>query len=113
MPYMIASNVTNPYRGIHWIHPLKQKAIGETIAFIREHYPEVKYVAVFGSTVDNRCLPGSDIDLCVWGAPSGHIKVPHNDNYDIVYAEDLVGDCQLKRDIIEEGIVVYAKDLDE
>lgn len=109
MDYRIKSTVNKPYLSIHKIHPLKQKQLEELIAHTEKNFPEVQYIAVFGSTVDGRCRPSSDIDICVWGGRDSHFYTPPNDVYDVIHAEDLTKDSPLREAIKEEGYVIYAK----
>lgn len=102
-----------PYPSIRKTHPLKQRQLRELVDFTKENFPSVKCIAVFGSTVDGRCRPVSDIDICVWGGKEAHFYTPPNDVYDVIFAEDLEKDSPLYKRIFEEAWVIYAKDLDE
>lgn len=111
MRYMIKHTIRHPYLSIRRIHPLKQEQIEELIEHTKKNYPEVQYIAVFGSTVDGRCRDVSDIDICVWGGKEYHFCSPDNDVYDVIHAEDLSPDSPLRKTIEEEGFVVYGKNL--
>lgn len=113
MRYPIRDDIVKPYPSIHRVHPLKQKHLEELIEHTRTHHPDVLYLAVFGSTVDGRCRPSSDIDLCVWGGQETHFCPPDNDVYDVVHAEDLAPNSPLRAAIKEEGYLIYEKDSTE
>lgn len=99
-----------PYLSIRNTHPLKQRQLAELVEFTKLNFPTVRYIAVFGSTVDGRCRPTSDIDICVWGGKEEHFYTPANDVYDVIFREDLSDDSPLWQRIREEGYMIYAKD---
>lgn len=113
MGYPIISSIAKPYLSITRIHPLKQKQLEELIAHVEENFPEVKYIAVFGSTVDGRCRPSSDIDICVWGGKDCHFYTIPNDVYDVIFAEDVIPGSPIEDQIDKEGWVIYAKPVTE
>ena len=109
MPYKIIPAVQNPYPGIHWVHPLKQKAIEELIAHVEKNFLDVEAIVVFGSTVNGNCNTFSDIDIMIVGDADRKYYSPDNDVYDVHHADSIHRDSALWKAIEEEGLVVYAK----
>ena len=95
------------YQCINYIHPLKQKAVGELIEYTKEKYPNVKLICVFGSSVTPRCHPGSDIDIVIDGDDVEHFVPPENDEYDVLRKSWIDPKSELAREIEREGVVVY------
>lgn len=113
MPLYRLKEGVEPYLSVNCIHPLKQRQIAELIQKTKRQYPQVTHIAVFGSTVDGRCRVGSDIDICVWGGKGIGFTPPDNDEYDVVFAEDLPAASPLRAEILRDGWVVYARDADK
>ncbi len=111
--YRLAYNMDKEYLNVHHIHPLKQYAISRLIDWTREKFPEVEYIAVFGSTVNGTCRPTSDIDICVWAPEGSKFHTDGSAVYDVIFARDVDRSSSLRRHIEDEGVLVYAKDLDE
>ncbi len=101
--------IEHPYQGIRWIHPLKQKAIEETLEHIQSRFPQIYYVVIFGSTVNGNCRVDSDIDMVIWGDVERKYYSLSNDVYDVLHGEDFNADSLLWQSVLEEGVVVYDK----
>ena len=54
--------VTEPFRNIHRIFPLKQKAVRDLIEVCRQD-SNIKKIIIFGSSTTAACNPWSDIDV--------------------------------------------------
>lgn len=91
-----------------YIHPLKQRALAETVAKAKS-YPNVEYLVVFGSTITERCWEDSDIDLVIWDK-SHKFRPPNNDAYDLFFADELNDQWDVFEDIKARGLVIYARD---
>ena len=100
------------YLGVNWVHPLKQRAVGEVVSLIRTQYPDVYALAVFGSATTDMCRVDSDIDLVVWQTVPSRFILPACDEFDLLYANSISRDSQIWKSIVEEGIVVYVKNTD-
>lgn len=98
------------YRGVNWIHPLKQRRVYELIEHTKNNYPHVRALAVFGSSVSDRCRPFSDLDIVVWKPSGTKFIPPDNDDYDIILPQQTGKDSELWGDILKEGVVVYVSD---
>ena len=101
-----------------YIHPYMQKAVKYLTDNI---YDWVDYVIIFGSSTNPSCHVNSDIDVCLIGKPQEEFNSQalrdKEHAYDFVLLdtkenlkqksdEDF---CSVYRDIVEKGVVVYAK----
>ena len=103
-----------------YVHPFKQKQVKLLVDTVE---PWVEYIILFGSVVNLTCKSTSDIDICVIGSP------PNKNNYiigDIEGEHDIIlrssldeikdryksGTLGAIKDIVEKGIIVYAKQKD-
>ena len=100
------------------IHPYKQKAVKRLIDTVEEW---VEYLIVFGSSTQLTCRVDSDLDICVIGEP------PSRGNYQVGQIEGTVdiilkpsvailkeryesGTVGVIKDIIEKGVLIYARE---
>lgn len=109
--WMCLPTVGTPYLGVNFIHPLKQKKIKELREYTQQHYPCVQSLIVFGSSTQDSCHPGSDIDIVVCGDRNCEFSPPDNDEYDVLFAERINEESDLWKEIREEGVIVYDKNL--
>lgn len=91
-----------------YIHPLKQRQLAETVQ-VAQINSNVAYLAVFGSSITERCGVDSDIDLVIWDK-SHTFRPPNNDAYDLFYADQLNGSWSVYDDILNRGVIIYARD---
>ena len=94
------------YQGVNFIHPWKQKKVEELINYTKNNYPNIKAIAIFGSSVTPMCELWSDIDIVLWGEECKFLH-PDNDVYDVLWEQDIPKDSVLWQDILREGVVVY------
>ncbi len=90
------------------IHPLKQRSVAELVKRAKET-PSVEYIAVFGSAITELCRPDSDVDIVVWDTEHKFIP-PACDAFDKFYADELNEGYAIYHDVVEKGVVVYARD---
>ena len=107
MVWPIAYNVEIPFMGIRYVHPLKQKALSELVQLVREKYPKIEALAVFGSAVTKRCRIESDIDLVVWKEDDYRFILPPNEEYDLLFANHISRKSDIWKEIEKEGVVIY------
>lgn len=91
-----------------YIHPLKQRALAETIEKAKA-FPNVTHIVVFGSALTERCWDGSDLDIVVWDK-THTFRPPCSDDYDMFYADEIKPSDAIYEDVVERGVVVYARD---
>lgn len=90
------------------MHPLKQRQLAEVVHKAR-NTSTVKALAVFGSTITDNCWDESDIDLVIWDK-THTFRPPNNDAYDLFYADELTEDWMIYNDIVNRGVIIYARD---
>lgn len=96
------------FANCQYIHPLKQRALAETVRAAALN-PNVWGLAVFGSTLTERCWDESDIDLVIWDK-THTFKPPANDDYDLFYADEINESYAIYDDVANRGVVIYARD---
>lgn len=106
MPWPIRT-ASREYPSVHYIHPYKQGKVEELIDYVQANYPSIKVIVVFGSTVDGRCKPWSDLDILIVGDTERKFVPPDNDKYDYFRLEELAPDSRLLAQILKEGYIVY------
>lgn len=109
MPWPIVSRCPE-FVNMHWIHPLFQERVGNMVQYVRERYPFITYVIVFGSVTTNRCTSWSDIDVCIFG--DYNLKfVPPDDGtaYDVLWAQHLNLESDIWKRIESDGVLVYGQ----
>jgi len=94
---------------------LKKELIDEIVKLIREEI-DVDKIVIFGSSVreDNRRI--SDIDIALFGVKekSALLKTKLNEeirtlkDIDVIFFDELKND-EIKKRILDEGIVIYEK----
>lgn len=101
--------VKEPYMNVEKIFPTQQKDVGKIIRVWKED-ENIRKIIIFGSSVTSACNPWSDIDIYVEmqekkKRPAVGIKEVPLDiwtNYDV--------DEELRKEIMEKGVVVYERD---
>lgn len=102
-----ALNLEHDFLGRPWVHPLKQQHILEMIEDVKHNYSGVTSLAIFGSTVKDRCRVDSDIDVLVFGDEDNLFCPPDNDEYDVHHARNIARDSHFWKALCEEAVVVY------
>ena len=105
--WRISPTVVKPYDGVCYIHPLKQHDIECLLNWVRERFPNLGGLGVFGSAVTNRCNVNSDIDLIVWGQDSDKFFTDGSTEYDVIRAADLSTNSKLIDEIVRDGLQIY------
>lgn len=110
LPWARAFNNPYVYTNMHFINALKQRAVGEIVAYTRNRFPTVEAICVFGSAVTEYCTPHSDIDFVLYGNPTDAYR-PHVDGevLDYQWASTIPNNSKLRDEVLREGVVVYAK----
>ena len=112
--YIDKCNYGDVYRHIH---PYKQQAVKHLLDTVASW---VEYIIVFGSSVHPSCRPDSDLDICVIGVPPDKGNYHVGDipsEHDIILKQSIAelreryhsGTVGVVKDIIEKGVVVYAR----
>ena len=97
---------------------LKEKVL-EDIVNILKKYPEVERAVIFGSRARGDYRKGSDIDITLFGdklTNSINTKIFYDiDDLYLIYKIDLINfntlekDDKLRKNILNEGVEIYAK----
>ena len=97
---------------------LKEKVIEEIVNILKK-YPEVDKAVIFGSRARNDYRKGSDIDICLFGdklTNSINTKIFYDiDDLYLIYKIDLINfntlseDDNLRKNILNEGVEIYAQ----
>lgn len=101
--------VTKPFRNIHRIFPLKQKAVYDLIEVCRQD-SNIKKIIIFGSSITAACNPWSDIDVYFeMEKMPKHFPVVgnHEQSFD-KWCNFTVSD-ELLHEINKKGVVVYGQ----
>lgn len=97
------------YDNIERIHPLKQKEVGEIIDCLSQD-DNVKYIVIFGSSVDFSCNSFSDIDVYVQLVNADKpLKCKPNIRSEVDYIYNLDENNQLFIEIEKTGVLVYER----
>lgn len=92
-----------------YIHPLKQKSVQKMLDEMR-HFSEIVQVIIFGSAVDMRCRPFSDVDVFVrLEKDTVFPRLSRNWDTEVDLLYDLAEDSALMKEIYRTGIVVYER----
>lgn len=76
---------------------------------VKNNYPEISGIAVFGSSTQRYCHSSSDIDILVIGGRDYNFCPPNNDVYDVIFYENLTEGSRLWREIERDGVIVFRK----
>lgn len=90
---------------VAYIHPLKRDAIAQLVQSAAA--TPIQVIEVFGSTVDGRCTPYSDIDIVTYGDGIESLDLGNTEEWDIHRAEGIPAGCDLWGALLKEGAVVY------
>ncbi len=101
------------YPGVQLIHPLKQRSVELLIDTVKG-VSGIKYILIFGSSLAERCTPMSDVDVLFIGRPLDGRKlvIPTEENYDILYADEIPPEASLWDEILKNGVAVYEEGFD-
>lgn len=105
-PWGRAYNLVHDYPASCWVHPLKQESVGRFIDLCLQEHPEVRRIVVFGSAVSEWCRPDSDVDFMVNGV-RGIVHSPVDEEWDVLYAEELDPESLICQEVLHDGLVVY------
>lgn len=109
MPWNVVPWVKEPYSDITWIHPYKQQKVEELLSYVRDRYPQITAVVVFGSSTKMTCSEESDLDILICGDKDKQFIPPMNDVYDVVFAQSIPLDARLWDEIERDGVLVYER----
>lgn len=101
--------VKNTYHNVNLIFPLKQAAVGDLVDYCKDNVPEASII-IFGSAVESRCNPWSDIDAFISGAVQDDFKMfrPNNgESYDLWFDSMIPEGEEIMKDILHKGVKVY------
>lgn len=97
--------IDKPFLNINKIYPIQQRKVRQLIDDISANN-NINRIIIFGSSVNDRCRIGSDVDVYV---ETDSENIILNDTYDFAY--DLFTnqsvDDKFKNEIINKGVVVY------
>lgn len=97
--------IDKPFLNTNKIYPIQQRKVRQLIDDISANN-NINKIIIFGSSVNDRCHIGSDVDVYV---ETNSENIILNDTYDFAY--DLFTnhsvDDKFKNEIINKGVVVY------
>lgn len=109
----ITQFVKTPYRNVEKIFPLKQHAVEELVEYAAK-LPSVKRVTIFGSSVESRCNPWSDVDVFIEGSNFDEFIdfTPEQlQDYDILFDYQVPVTERVYKDIKSKGVIVYERNI--
>lgn len=93
------------FKNIERIHPLQRQKVAAVLSEI-EHNQAVKKVYVFGSSVNNSCHVGSDLDL-YFEMSANENPIKNSYPFEIDALNNFNVDARLLGEIMKKGVVVY------
>lgn len=97
--------IDDPFDHCDRVHPLQQRKVRELIDDMAFD-PSVRAITLFGSSVTERCHPGSDVDVYVEMEHEGNpISQVHDFPFDLW--TNYTADDRLKAEIENKGVRVY------
>lgn len=101
--------IDNPFKNCMFVHPLQQKKVSELLEVLKQNN-NVKFVALFGSSVQTSCHVNSDVDIYVHldKEESGLLKKSFD--FPIDLWTNFMADKRLKTEIAKKGVLVYERD---
>lgn len=104
--------VKEPFLNMLRLFPTAQFPVSEVVNYCKTQ-PKVRRVTVFGSALETRHNPWSDIDLFVEGITCSDFFAPPvsvNRSLDIIRPDMISDDNEpLYREIVSKGVVVYER----
>lgn len=104
--------ITEEYPNMLQLFPIAQFPVQEVVQYCKGD-PRIKRVTVFGSALETRHNPWSDIDLYIEGVDRANLCITGRTSkraLDIITTDMLCDDEQLAKEIKMKGVVVYERD---
>ncbi len=101
--------IDNPFKNCMFVHPLQQKKVSELLEVLKQNN-NIKFVPLFGSSVQTSCHVNSDVDIYVHldKEESGLLKKSFD--FPIDLWTNFMADKRLKTEIAKKGVLVYERD---
>ena len=98
--------INNPFMNTNKIYPIQQRKVRELINDITKNNKDIKKIVIFGSSINDKCHIGSDVDIYV-ESDSKQIKINEQHDFEYDLWTNYSVDERLKKEIEKKGVIVY------
>ena len=97
--------IKQPFKNCEYIYPIQQRKIKELVEYLKIN-KNVKSIIIFGSSVNDKCHIGSDVDIYVILEKEEKI-IDKYFNFVFDLWTNFTADERLKEEIKKKGVIVY------